>query len=72
MPYQIIATKREWVNDIEQYTTKIEIYVKSKKMKDKIKQVFEERGYEVSSKFVNKLPDNTMKFSEYILVKKNE
>jgi len=67
MPFYITATKTYQLNDVETHTTKIEVYTKSRKMKKTITEQLKEKGYEVKSKFVSKIPAR-VESREFVLV----
>ena len=67
MPFHITATKTYQLNDVETHTTKIEIYTKSRKMRDRLLEQLKEKGYEVRSKFVSKIPER-VESREFVMV----
>jgi len=67
MPFHITASKTYQLNDVETHTTRIEIYTKSKKMKKTITEQLKEKGYEVRSKFVSKIPER-VESREFVMV----
>lgn len=69
MPYHLTIEKKEQVNDIETYSTGAEILIKSKRLCDRIKSAFEEKGYDVKVKFISKIPE-VKEFNEFVLIKK--
>ena len=67
MSFHITATKTYQLNDVETHTTKIEIYTKSRKIKKTITEQLKEKGYEVKSKFISKIPAR-VESREFVLV----